>query len=127
MSPITKKLRKKKYILLAISIMLNVIPMLYFVIEGFVKGDTKEKVCLSLTGTMALFFLVLNVLFKSHLKRTIFIVILTGIYIAMKDMKIVFIVLGLSTVADELIISPLYSYYKDKVSNNKDIDKRLGE
>lgn len=127
MSNTTKKYKKRKNICLALIILLNVIPMLVFVIEGYVKGTPKEKMCLSITAIVSLLLLILNVLFKSHLRRTILVVLFAGIYICMKDLKMVFIIYGISTLLDEMVLTPLHSYYKDRYSNNKDIDKRIEE
>lgn len=126
-SKTTLKYKKSKYITLALIMACNVLPMLIFVIEGYIKGTPKEKMCLSITAIFALGLLCLNALFKSHLKRTILIVLFAGIYICMNDLKQVFIIYGMFTVLDELILTPIYHYCKDKYSNNKDIDKRLGE
>lgn len=126
-SKITKKYKRAKYITLALIIICNVLPMLIFVIDGFIKGTPKEKLCLSITTFVSLFLLILNVLFKSHLKRTIFVIMFAGVYICMQDLKSVFIVYGIFTIIDELILTPIYAFCKDKYSNNKDIDKRLGE
>lgn len=121
----TKKYRKGKRITLALIILCNVLPMLFFVIEGYIKGTPKEKMCLSITAIVSLALLIFNALFKSNLRRTILVVLFAGIYVCMQDLKLVFIVYGIFTLADELILTPLHAYYKDRYSNNRDIDKRL--
>lgn len=121
----TKKYRKGKRITLALIILCNVLPMLFFVIEGYIKGTPKEKMCLSITAIVSLVLLIFNALFKSNLRRTILVVLFAGIYVCMQDLKLVFIVYGIFTLADELILTPLHAYYKDRYSNNRDIDKRL--
>lgn len=121
----TKKYRKGKRITLALIILCNVLPMLFFVIEGYIKGTPKEKMCLSITAIVSLALLIFNALFKSNLRRTILVVLFAGIYVCMQDLKLVFIVYGIFTLADELILTPLHTYYKDRYSNNRDIDKRL--
>lgn len=130
----SSKYKRNYWILEAISIALTVIPILYFLIDGFIKGNTSGKAVLCTTSLIALVLGVINVVFKYHIRSTLW-VTLIGIYYALDSslkssknaMLIVLIVLCATTMVDEFIICPLKKRYKEKYKMRKEIETANGE
>ena len=72
---------------------------------------------------IAAILVVLNVLMKLSL-RCIPWILLIGIYICLKEITVLLIVMALTTVLDELVLEPLAKSFKNKLTINKEIDKR---
>lgn len=123
-SEFTKKKQKLKWILFTISLLLNIVPVCVFAIRGFKLGSPSEKLCLSFTCVFALVMGVLMLLFKAKLSRTVFWVVLLGIYNCLDNMKWVIIVMAICTIVDEVLIEPFYHRVKEDYHTHKQIDKR---
>ena len=72
---------------------------------------------------VAIILTVINLLMKLSL-RCIPWVVLIGIYICLKEITICLVVMAVCTIIDELIIAPLAKKYREKLTINKEIDKR---
>lgn len=125
MTDYTKKKRVASRITGLISFLLNVVPVIVFVIIGFIQGGVKQKVSLSFLGVAALVLGFLMLLFKANLKRTLFWIMMIGIYICLDKMQSVIITLAVCNVLDEVIISPLHKKFASEYKTNKEIDKRI--
>lgn len=101
-------------------------PMLFFFGRAFVVGDTAQKATLGVTFMIALILFGVNLVMKSHLRSVLW-VLLLGVFVVMDHYLAIIIVFAVSCFLEELIFSPLYRYYKNKVRINKEIDKRIGE
>lgn len=123
-SEFTKKKGRLKNILFLISLLLNVVPVSVFAIRGFVLGTPTEKVCIGFMGVFALIMGVLMLLFKARLNRTIFWVIMIGIYVCLDNMKWVIITMAICTIIDEVLVEPIYHRVKEDYHTNKQIDRR---
>jgi len=122
-SNITKSYRKKYWTCTILSWVLTFVPLLVFVIWGFIEGTPHRKLALGGLMVIAAILVVLNVLMKLSL-RCIPWILLIGIYICLKEITVLLIVMALTTVLDELVLEPLAKSFKNKLTINKEIDKR---
>lgn len=123
-SNVTKKYRRGYWITHILSICLIAVPLVVFCIIAFCEGDATEKFTLGCTATVAMLLTLVNVIFKYHIRSTIWIVMI-GIYVCMQDIMPMIITIGACTIVDEFIVSPMCKSYKNKLTINKEIDKRL--
>lgn len=124
MTAITRKARKRAIITGILSFMLLFIPLVIFVSIGFYKTDTTGKVCISFIGIMALLLTFLMAVMKAKLKRTIFWIILIGVYVGFRNMKSVIICMAVCNIIDEVIVMPIHIHYKQVYKTNKILDDR---
>lgn len=124
MSQITKKYKVLSFVFLVLSISVTVFPIAYYVIKAFVEGSTTDKLSMGLFATLAIVLCVVNLMFKLHLRSTIWLLVL-GIYIAIEAIMPLMIMVAAGTITDELILTPLYKHFKSKASINYEIDKRI--
>ena len=122
-SDVTKNYRKKYWVTTVSSWVLTFLPLLIFVIWGFIEGTPHRKLALGGLMVIAAILVVLNVLMKLSL-RCIPWILLIGIYICLKEITVLLIVMALTTVLDELVLEPLAKSFKNKLTINKEIDKR---
>lgn len=122
-SNVTKSYRKKYWTCTILSWVITFVPLLVFVIWGFIEGTPHRKLALGGLMVIAAILVVLNVLMKLSL-RCIPWILLIGIYICLKEITVLLIVMALTTVLDELVLEPLAKSFKTKLTINKEIDKR---
>lgn len=122
-SNITKKYSRLSKIFGLISVLITVFPLGFYVIKAFATGDPHEKFTLGIFVVMAAIFTLLNIVFKMHLRSTIWLMLL-GIYIVMDNILPLLLMVAIGTILDEIIISPLHKKYKNKAVINYEIDKR---
>lgn len=123
-SKTTKKYRKAYWITTALSWALVLGPLVGYLIYGFISGQTIQKLSLGITGMAAIALTGFSVIFKKHIRSTIFIILL-GIYIALREITILLIILSICTMLDEFIVTPLQKSYREKLVVNKQIDGRM--
>lgn len=119
----TKKFRAGKWIFWSLSFLCNWGFIIAFFIYGLVCGEATAQYSVAITGIVAIILGIISILFKRHW-RTPLIIILGGLYFAVMKFSIVIITLAVCIVLDELIFTPLYLYFREKTSINKEIDKR---
>lgn len=124
-SDITKKYQRLSILFHAFSIIVLVAPLAYYTIVGFINGETTEKFTLGITFFTAVILLIINVLFKYHIRSTLWILVL-GIYFCMDNILPLLFMVAIGTILDEFVLTPLYRSYKNKYTINKEIDKRNG-
>ena len=124
MSPITKKYKSHATCLRCIDILLMFGPMVIFLIMGFMDATSSEKVVLGITTIAAVVLTVINVLMKYSLRSTVWILLL-GLYYVLDTMTVLILIIAITNILDELIITPLYKSAKNKYLINKEIDKRV--
>lgn len=122
-SDITKKYQRLAILFQALSILVLVAPLAYYTIYGFINGEVTEKLTLGVTFVVACILLVINVLFKYHIRSTIWILVL-GIYFCIDSIMPLLLMVAIGTILDEFVLTPLYKSYKSKCTINKEIDKR---
>ena len=123
MSDITKKYKKRAKWCSFISVALIVVPLLIFAVLGFINGSFGEKVTLSMTLVICLIFVLINAVFKYHIRSTIWIMLL-GIQICLNNITALLVIIALATMMEEFIFTPLAKKYKQKYIINNEIDKR---
>lgn len=128
MTETTQKYRTTYWILFAISIALNFIPLLVYVIKGYASVEVSEarKVTLTMTMMVALCLSIYNILAKKHMRSVIWILLL-GVYFAIQKIELLLILMAICTIVDEFIVEPLMKRYKFKYQSNKEIDSRLDD
>lgn len=124
MTDVTKKYKRYNKILSFFSILLNCIPILSYTIIAFANGSIKQVTALGLALTMAIMFTIINLVFKHHIRSTIWILLL-GIYVCLKNITPLLILIAACTMIDEFAINPLRKKYKQLYTINKEIDKRV--
>lgn len=124
-SDITKKYQRLSILFQALSILVLVAPLAYYTIYGFINGQVTEKLTLGITFIVASILLVINVLFKYHIRSTIWVLVL-GIYFCIDSILPLLLMVAIGTILDEFVLSPLHKMYHNKCTINKEIDKRNG-
>ena len=122
-SDITKKYQRLYILFQALSILILVSPLAYYTIYGFINGEVTEKLTLGITFVVACILLVINVLFKYHIRSTIWVLVL-GIYFCIDNILPLLLMVAIGTILDEFVLTPLYKMYHTKCTINKEIDKR---
>ena len=123
-SDITKKYTHLSLIFQALSILILAAPLLYYTILGFINGETTEKLTLGITFVIAAILFAVNIIFKYHLRSTLWVIVL-GIYICLDSIQALLIMVAVGTILDEFLLTPLHKSYKSKANINREIDKRL--
>lgn len=128
MTETTQKYRTTYWILFAISVALNFVPLLVYVIKGYASIEVSEsrKVTLTMTMMIALCLSIYNILAKKHMRSVIWILLL-GVYFAVQKIELLLILMAICTIVDEFIVEPLMKRYKFKYKSNKEIDSRLDD
>ena len=125
MSRETRKYKALSILFLALSILVLVAPLAYYSIQGFIQGETTEKFTLGITFVIACILFVINILFKFHIRSTIWIIVI-GVYFCIDNILPLILVLAVGNILDEFVFTPLHKRYKNKAIINKEIDKRIG-
>ena len=120
----TKKYKTNYILCKTLSILMTLIPLVIYTIKGFCEGTPGSKVTLGVCFTTALILTIINVVFKYHMRSTIWILMI-GLYVAVDNIIPLLIILAITTILDEFVLSPLSRYYKSKYTINKEIDKRM--
>ena len=126
MSTMTSKYKKLSILTFLLSAMCSLCPILIYVIKAFVDKDVQEvnKYTLGIMCSVALIVTIINIAAKLHL-RCIPWILLLGIYVCLKDITALLVIMAITTIIDELILTPLHKSFKNKYTINKEIDKRL--
>lgn len=119
----TKQYKKKYKLCQALSILLTLIPILVYVILGFINGTVTQKVSMGMCLLLASIFTVINIIFKYRIRCTIWILMI-GIYVCVSNIVPLLFLMAFSTALDEFILSPLEKKYKNLYIINQEIDKR---
>lgn len=125
MSKVTRKYKALSTLFLALSILVLVAPLAYFSIQGFIQGETTEKFTLGITFVIACILFVINILFKFHIRSTIWIIVI-GVYFCLDNILPLILVMAVGNILDEFVFTPLHKHFKNKAIINKEIDKRIG-
>lgn len=119
----TKKYKIKLNICRLLSFTLTVLPVVIYTIMGFMYGTIGEKVSLGICVILALIFVLINIMFKYHIRSTLW-VLLIGIYVCIDNIIPLLIIMAATTIIDEFVLVPLINKYKNKYIINKEIDLR---
>lgn len=124
-SDVTAGYKKKYYILTIISWAIVFGPLLGYIIYGYIVSNTVQKVTLTTTIMAAIVLTIISILFKKRVRSTVFILIL-GIYVAISKIQVLIIIMCLTTMLDEFLITPMQRSMREKMTINREMDKRLG-
>lgn len=119
----TKKYKIKLNICRLLSFTITVLPVIIYTIMGFMDGTIGEKVSLGICVILALIFVLINIMFKYHIRSTLW-VLLIGIYVCIDNIIPLLIIMATTTIIDEFVLVPLINKYKNKYIINKEIDLR---
>lgn len=122
-SDITKKYQRLAILFHALSLLVLISPLAYYIIYGFINGETTEKLTLGITFVIATILVVINILFKYRIRSTVWILVL-GIYFCIENIMPLLLMIAIGTILDEFVLTPLYKSYHNKCTINKEIDKR---
>lgn len=123
-SDVTKSYKKKYWTCQILSWIVTFLPLIIYVIIGFVNGEPHQKLTLGLSVMVSASLVAVNILMKLSLRSTIWILLL-GIYFALDSIMILLLIVAIGTILDEFILTPLAKKYKNQFIINKEIDKRL--
>lgn len=119
----TKKYTRLAILFRALSILVLVVPVVYYAIIGFINGEPTEKFTLGLTFVIAAALFIANVIFKYNIRSTVWVIIL-GIYFCVDEILPLLFMVAIGTILDEFVFTPLYKSFHNKKIINKEIDKR---
>ncbi len=119
----TKTFQIKSRILGVISLLLTVGPFLGYAVYGMATAEPEGKLALGLSTVIVLGMLLVNVIAKKQIRSTIWIIML-GLYFALGNITNLLIMITLSTILDEFIITPWHKSSKNKYVINREIDER---
>lgn len=123
MTNITKKYKNIYVFFKIISMLLNIAPILTYIIVGFVQGTIASKVTLGISFIVAILLFLTNIIFKYHIRSTIWI-LLIGISTCLGNITKLLIIIAICTILDEFVFTPLSKKFKEKYTINKEIDNR---
>lgn len=123
-SPQTKKYKRLALLMGFISILLLIAPIGYYTTVAFIAGTVVEKVSLGALATLAVIMVAINALLKLHLRSPLWIM-LVGVYLVLDYILPLILIIAITTIADELIFTPLCKKFENKATINGEIDKRL--
>ena len=102
------------------------LPIIIYVIIALAgDGLVAQKVAVVATTMVAIILTVVNIVAQKRLRCPIWI-ILIGLFIAIKQYLLpLIIILAITSILDDLVFTPLISYYRTKLIANKAMDERL--
>ena len=102
------------------------LPLIIYVIIALCGGAlVAQKVAVVSTVMVAIILTVFNVISQKRLRCPIWI-LLIGLYIAIREYLLpLVIILAITSILDDLVFTPLISYYRTKLIANKAMDERL--
>ena len=119
----TEKYKKKSRFYSFLSFFITVVPILIYVVIGFMEGTIGQKITLGMCLVAVIILVILNLLFK-HIPRCGVWIILAGLAYACNSIVPLLLIMAITTALDELVLSPLAKKYKNLYTINKEIDKR---
>lgn len=120
----SKRAKRRAWIMWSLSFAVTVVPVIVYVFIGFFEGSVGQKFTLGITITVALILVMVNIIFKFHLRSALWVLVL-GIYFCLKDILPLLLIIAIGTVLDEFIFTPQYRKYRSRYTTNREIDKRL--
>lgn len=124
MTPVTKKYKNLMVLFTIFSILCFVGPLIFFTGEAFLMGvGVASKVALSSSILAVVILSIIAAANKLVLRSRLWILLL-GLFFCLESIIGVVITIAVCQILDELIFTPLKSYYKNLYTINKEIDKR---
>ena len=124
MSNVTKQYKKKYRTFQILSVLLLFLPVGIFIVLGFIRGTTAQKMTLGIGVTLSVLFTAANVVFKLAPRSGVWILIM-ALAVSMQKIQNVIYITGVCVIIEECITSKLEKYYRDKYKINREIDDRF--
>ena len=127
-SDFTKVCRLTLWLYRIIDWILLFMPVIVYVVIALCDEGVTTVGKVSVVGTVAVaaILALFNIIAQKRLRCPIWIVLI-GLYIAIRDYLLpLVIILAVVSICDDLILTPLISYYRSKLIANKAIDERVG-
>lgn len=121
----TRNAKRGLWICRILSVLVTLLPVIYYVIKGFADESigTKQKACLGCMVCLAITLYLINVLMKYSIRSTVWILLL-GVYVCLEDILPLILMLAIGTIIDEFVLTPLKKHYASVYCINKEIDLR---
>lgn len=119
----TKKLNKVQWLLRGLHILLNVAPIIVFIVIAFIHGDIGTKATLGCTAFVALIMTAVAWNNKVAMKSRIW-VVLIGVWLALDSFMIPLVTIASTQLVDEIFIEPMLAANKTKLVANRQMDLR---
>lgn len=124
MSKVTKKYQRLSTLFFVLSMICLIAPIIVYTVMGFIAGTVGAKFTLGIALMIAILLVLINIIFKFHIRSTIWILVL-GIYFCIENILPLLLVVAIGTILDEFIFTPLHKSFRNKAKINKEIDKRI--
>lgn len=128
-SNFTKRVRRKLWMVRALDWACVTLPVVGYVLFGLFSHDveTVKKLVLISTCIIAGIVSVTNVFMRQRMRCVVWILII-GLYVAVRELLLpLIIIMAVTSVADDVVFSPLIAYYQAKLASSKTIDQRMGD
>lgn len=128
-SNFTKRVRRKLWMVRALDWACVTLPVVGYVLFGLFSRDveTVKKLVLISTCIIAGIVSVTNVFMRQRMRCVVWILII-GLYVAVRELLLpLIIIMAVTSVADDVVFSPLIAYYQAKLASSKTIDQRMGD
>lgn len=107
-----------------VSALLNVFPLAWYVCLAFASSSlVREKIALSATVLAVLIMTMISIINKTAMRSRVWVLVL-GLYFCLDNFIEPILVVSITQVIDELFISPLSKWAREKYVINREIDKR---
>lgn len=125
-SKFTKECRFKLWLFRILDAICLVTPLLVYIIIALCGGAVvAAKVAVVSTVMIAIILTIFNIIAQKRLRCPIWIMLI-GLFVAIKEYLLpLIIILAITSILDDLVFTPLISYYKTKLISNKAMDERL--
>ena len=121
----TKKYRRLFWLFTILSLLLNIAAPAYYIFDGLMgDGIIVEKVALSASVFIVVLLSAVAYVNKTTMRSRIWILLL-GLYVCLDTILTPLLIIAITQILDEWIISPLAKSYRNKLTINKQIDKRM--
>ena len=124
MSNATKQYKKKYKAFQILSVLLLFLPVGIFIVLGFIRGTTSQKMTLGIGVTLSVLFTAANVVFKLAPRSGVWILIM-ALAVSMQKIQNVIYITGVCVIIEECVTSKLEKYYREKYKINREIDDRF--
>ena len=121
----TEKLKNKLFWLRFASCIILVTPIFYFFVSALAAGGVEawKKVTLVSTAMISLALIGINFVFKFHLRSPLWVAMI-GIHVVLDNVVVLLVLLAITSILDEFILTPWIKHVKVQVITNKEIDLR---
>lgn len=121
----TEKLQNKLFWLRFALCLILVTPLFYFFVAALAAGGVEawKKVTLVSTAMFSLILIGVNFVFKFHLRSPLW-VMLIGIHVVLDNVVVLLVLLAITSILDEFILTPWIKHVKIQVITNREIDRR---